>query len=239
MIDLYYTPSPNGHKITLFLEEAQLQYRLIHVDISKGSQFRPDFLQISPNNKIPAIIDHAPEDGGRPISLFESGEILLYLAEKSGKLLSGELRERHTTLQWLFWQVSGLGPMLGQNHHFSHYAPQTIPYAIERYQVETQRLYNVMNKRLETSPWLEAITTALPILPAGRGSTPISASASTSTTTRRSITGMNASAPVPLRNAPCSKHRVRSGDAIRFSCIMQRFIHGGNLQCHNLTLLFV
>lgn len=154
MIDLYYTPSPNGHKITLFLEEAQLQYRLIHVDISKGSQFRPDFLLISPNNKIPAIIDHAPEDGGRPISLFESGEILLYLAEKSGKLLSGELRERHTTLQWLFWQVSGLGPMLGQNHHFSHYAPQTIPYAIERYQVETQRLYNVMNKRLETSPRL-------------------------------------------------------------------------------------
>ena len=154
MIDLYYTPSPNGHKITLFLEEAQLQYRLIHVDISKGSQFRPDFLQISPNNKIPAIIDHAPVDGGRPISLFESGEILLYLAEKSGKLLSGELRERHTTLQWLFWQVSGLGPMLGQNHHFSHYAPQTIPYAIERYQVETQRLYNVMNKRLESSPWL-------------------------------------------------------------------------------------
>lgn len=154
MIDLYYRPSPNGHKITLFLEEAQLQYRLIHVDISKGSQFHPDFLQISPNNKIPAIIDHAPVDGGRPISLFESGEILLYLAEKSGKLLSGELRERHTTLQWLFWQVSGLGPMLGQNHHFSHYAPQTIPYAIERYQVETQRLYNVMNKRLESSPWL-------------------------------------------------------------------------------------
>lgn len=154
MIDLYYTPSPNGHKITLFLEEAQLQYRLIHVDISKGSQFHPDFLQISPNNKIPAIIDHAPVDGGRPISLFESGEILLYLAEKSGKLLSGELRERHTTLQWLFWQVSALGPMLGQNHHFSHYAPQTIPYAIERYQVETQRLYNVMNKRLESSPRL-------------------------------------------------------------------------------------
>jgi GST-like protein len=114
MIDLYYTPSPNGHKITLFLEEAQLQYRLIHVDISKGSQFHPDFLQISPNNKIPAIIDHAPVDGGRPISLFESGEILLYLAEKSGKLLSGELRERHTTLQWLFWQVSGLGLCWGR-----------------------------------------------------------------------------------------------------------------------------
>lgn len=104
MIDLYYTPTPNGHKITLFLEEAQLKYRLIPVDISKGNQFHPDFLQISPNNKIPAIIDNAPEDGGKPLSLFESGEILLYLAEKSGKLLSGELRERHTTLQWL---VSG------------------------------------------------------------------------------------------------------------------------------------
>ena len=230
MIDLYYTPSPNGHKITLFLEEAQLQYRLIHVDISKGSQFHPDFLQISPNNKIPAIIDSAPVDGGKPISLFESGEILLYLAEKSGKLLSGELRERHTTLQWLFWQVSGLGPMLGQNHHFSHYAPQTIPYAIERYQVETQRLYNVMNKRLETSPWLGGDHYSI---------ADIACSASTSTTTRRSITGMNASVRVPQRNAPCNKHKVRSGDAIRFSCIMQRFIHGGNLQCHNLTQLFV
>ncbi|EIC8070887.1 GSH-dependent disulfide bond oxidoreductase [Salmonella enterica] len=154
MIDLYYAPTPNGHKITLFLEEAELAYRLLKVDISKGNQFRPDFLAISPNNKIPAIVDHAPADGGQPLSLFESGEILLYLAEKSGKLLSGELRERHTTLQWLFWQVGGLGPMLGQNHHFNHFAPQAIPYAIERYQVETQRLYNVLKKRLETSPWL-------------------------------------------------------------------------------------
>jgi len=154
MIDLYYAPTPNGHKITLFLEEAELDYRLIKVDISKGNQFRPDFLAISPNNKIPAIVDRAPADGGAPLSLFESGEILLYLAEKSGMLLSGELRERHITLQWLFWQVGGLGPMLGQNHHFNHFAPQAIPYAIERYQVETQRLYNVLNKRLEVSPWL-------------------------------------------------------------------------------------
>lgn len=154
MIDLYYAPTPNGHKITLFLEETQLDYRIIKVDISKGDQFRPDFLAISPNNKIPAIVDSEPADGGRPFSLFESGEILLYLAEKSGKLLSGELRERHYTLQWLFWQSSGLGPMLGQNHHFNHFAPQTIPYAIERYHFETQRLYTVMNKRLETSPWL-------------------------------------------------------------------------------------
>ena len=154
MIDLYYAPTPNGHKITLLLEEIQLDYRIIKVDISKGDQFRPDFLAISPNNKIPAIVDSEPADGGRPFSLFESGEILLYLAEKCGKLLSGELRERHHTLQWLFWQSSGLGPMLGQNHHFNHFAPQTIPYAIERYHFETQRLYTVMNKRLETSPWL-------------------------------------------------------------------------------------
>jgi len=154
MIDLYFAPTPNGHKITLFLEEAGLPYRLIRVDISKGEQFRPEFLDISPNNKIPAIVDHEPADGGAPLSLFESGEILLYLAEKSGQLLSGELRERHVTLQWLFWQVAGLGPMLGQNHHFNHFAPQPVPYAIERYQVETQRLYLVMNKRLEQVPWL-------------------------------------------------------------------------------------
>lgn len=154
MIDLYFAPTPNGHKITLFLEEAGLPYRLIRVDISKGEQFRPEFLDISPNNKIPAIVDHEPADGGAPLSLFESGEILLYLAEKSGQLLSGELRERHVTLQWLFWQVAGLGPMLGQNHHFNHFAPQPVTYAIERYQVETQRLYQVMNKRLEQVPWL-------------------------------------------------------------------------------------
>lgn len=154
MIDLYFAPTPNGHKITLFLEEAELEYRLIRVDISKGDQFRPDFLTISPNNKIPAIVDHLPADGGAPLSVFESGAILLYLAEKTGKLLSGELRERHLTLQWLFWQVGGLGPMLGQNHHFNHFAPQPVPYAIERYQVETQRLYQVLNKRLERVPWL-------------------------------------------------------------------------------------
>ncbi|CAI8902155.1 GSH-dependent disulfide bond oxidoreductase [Kosakonia sp. YIM B13611] len=154
MIDLYFAPTPNGHKITLFLEEAELEYRLIRVDISKGDQFRPDFLSISPNNKIPAIVDNLPADGGAPLSIFESGAILLYLAEKTGKLLSGELRERYLTLQWLFWQVGGLGPMLGQNHHFNHFAPQPVPYAIERYQVETQRLYQVMNKRLERVPWL-------------------------------------------------------------------------------------
>lgn len=154
MIDLYYAPTPNGLKITLLLEETELPYRILPINISTGEQFRPPFLTISPNNKIPAIVDHQPQDGGAPLALFESGEILLYLAEKTGKLLSTDFRERHTTLQWLFWQVSGLGPMLGQNHHFNHCAPQVVPYALERYQVETLRLYNVLNKRLEISPWL-------------------------------------------------------------------------------------
>ncbi|UAY93423.1 GSH-dependent disulfide bond oxidoreductase [Pectobacterium polaris] len=154
MIDLYYAPTPNGHKITLFLEEANLPYQLHRVNISKGEQFRPEFLAISPNNKIPAIVDTQPAEGDTPISLFESGAILLYLAEKHSVLLSSSLRERTATLQWLFWQVSGFGPMLGQNHHFNHYAPQPVPYAIERYQQETQRLYRVLDKHLQDSPWL-------------------------------------------------------------------------------------
>lgn len=154
MIDLYYAPTPNGHKITLFLEETDLEYAIHRIDIGKGDQFQPAFLAISPNNKIPAIIDNAPADGGGPLSLFESGEILLYLAEKTNELLSKDLRERAHTLQWLFWQVGGFGPMLGQNHHFNHFAPQPVPYAIERYQVETQRLYGVLNKQLEKTPWL-------------------------------------------------------------------------------------
>ncbi|KFC80070.1 GSH-dependent disulfide bond oxidoreductase [Buttiauxella agrestis] len=154
MIDLYYAPTPNGHKITLFLEETGLDYTLRRIDIGKGDQFQPAFLAISPNNKIPAIIDHHPADGGGPLSIFESGEILLYLAEKTNELLSKDLRERTHTLQWLFWQVGGFGPMLGQNHHFNHFAPQPVPYAIERYQVETQRLYGVLNKQLEKTPWL-------------------------------------------------------------------------------------
>ncbi|MCA6969372.1 GSH-dependent disulfide bond oxidoreductase [Pectobacterium carotovorum] len=154
MIDLYYAPTPNGHKITLFLEEANLPYQLHRVNISKGEQFKPEFLAISPNNKIPAIVDTQPAEGDTPISLFESGAILLYLAEKHGVLLSTSLRERTATLQWLFWQVAGFGPMLGQNHHFNHYAPQPVPYAIERYQQETQRLYRVLDKHLQDSSWL-------------------------------------------------------------------------------------
>ncbi|WJY16430.1 GSH-dependent disulfide bond oxidoreductase [Pectobacteriaceae bacterium CE90] len=154
MINLYYAPTPNGHKVTLFLEEAQIPYQLYPIDISAGDQFKPDFLAIAPNNKIPAIVDLDPVDHGQPINLFESGAILLYLAEKTGKFLSTNLRERTATLQWLFWQVAGFGPMLGQNHHFNHYAPQPVPYAIERYQKETYRLYTVLNKQLRKTPWL-------------------------------------------------------------------------------------
>ena len=148
MIDLYYWTTPNGHKVTMFLEEVGLPYRLIPVNIGKGEQFDPAFLSIAPNNRIPAIVDHAPSGGGAPVSLFESGAILLYLAEKTGKLLPADLRGRAEVSQWLFWQMAGLGPMAGQNHHFSGYAPEKIPYAIERYVKETNRLYGVLNKRL-------------------------------------------------------------------------------------------
>lgn len=154
MIDLYYAPTPNGHKVSLFLEESGLQYRLHRIDISAGEQFKPEFLAISPNNKIPAIVDSQPVDGGTPVSIFESGAILQYLAEKTGKFLSKELRERTVTLEWLIWQVAGFGPMLGQNHHFTHYAPQPVPYAIERYLQETQRLYGVLNRQLEKNAYI-------------------------------------------------------------------------------------
>jgi GSH-dependent disulfide-bond oxidoreductase len=148
MIDLYYWTTPNGHKITMFLEEAGTPYRIVPVPIDKGAQFEPGFLAISPNNRIPAIVDTAPADGGAPLAVFESGAILVYLAEKSGQLLPRELRGRIEVMQWLFWQMAGLGPMAGQNHHFSRYAPEKIPYAIERYVKETNRLYGVLNKRL-------------------------------------------------------------------------------------------
>jgi GST-like protein len=148
MYDLYYWPTPNGHKITMFLEEAKLPYKLIGVNIGTGEQFKPDFLKIAPNNRMPAIIDHAPTDGKKPISVFESGAILLYLAGKTGKFLPKGLRGQVETVEWLMWQMGGLGPMAGQNHHFAHYAPEKIPYAIERYVKETSRLYGVLNKRL-------------------------------------------------------------------------------------------
>lgn len=153
MIDLYYWTTPNGHKITLFLEEAGLPYKIIPVNISKGEQFKPEFLAISPNNRIPAIVDHQPKSAA-PISIFESGAILLYLAEKTGQFIPSDERGRAEVLQWLFWQVGGLGPMAGQNHHFTQYAPEKIPYAIERYVKETHRLYGVLNKRLADRPFV-------------------------------------------------------------------------------------
>ncbi len=148
MIDLYYWTTPNGHKITMFLEETGLAYKIFPINIGKGDQFQPDFLKISPNNRIPAIVDHEPADGGPALSVFESGAILLYLAEKTGRFLPQDLRGRHDVLQWLFWQMAGLGPMAGQNHHFNVYAPEKIPYAIDRYVRETGRLYGVLNKQL-------------------------------------------------------------------------------------------
>jgi GST-like protein len=156
MIDLYYWTTPNGHKITMFLEEAGLDYRINPVRISAGEQFRPEFLAISPNNRIPAIVDHAPTGGGAPVSLFESGAILLYLADKIGRFIPGpaQVHARAEVLQWLFWQMGGLGPMAGQNHHFSQYAPEQIPYAISRYVNETNRLYGVMDKRLADREFL-------------------------------------------------------------------------------------
>jgi GST-like protein len=188
MIDLHYWPTPNGHKITIFLEETATPYRIVPVNIGAGDQFRPEFLAISPNNRMPAIVDHAPwegrvglpgsngsgcggdpsgasravpangpaanesrrgpPDGQGPLSVFESGAILVYLAEKTGRFLPADLRGRFDTLQWLFWQIGGLGPMAGQNHHFSHYAPEKLPYAIDRYVRETSRLYAVLDRRL-------------------------------------------------------------------------------------------
>jgi GST-like protein len=154
MIELHYWPTPNGHKITLFLEEAALPYEIKPVNIGAGEQFKPEFLAISPNNRMPAIVDRAPAGGGAPISVFESGAILLYLAEKSGQLLAKDPLGRVQTTEWLFWQVANLGPMAGQNGHFSLYAPEKLPYAIQRYVNETNRLYGVLDRRLATSPYL-------------------------------------------------------------------------------------
>ncbi|GBQ72180.1 glutathione S-transferase [Ameyamaea chiangmaiensis NBRC 103196] len=176
MIDVHYWPTPNGHKITLMLEETRLAYRLHAVNIGKGDQFLPDFLAISPNNRIPAIVDHAPDDGGAPLSVFESGAILSYLSRKTGRFGGDTPRQRIAVEEWLFWQVGGLGPMAGQNHHFSSYAPEKIPYAIDRYVKETTRLYGVMDRRLSATAFLagDAVSiadfAAYPwILPEGQG----------------------------------------------------------------------
>jgi GST-like protein len=154
MIDLYYWPTPNGHKITLMLEECGLAYNIVRVDISKGDQHQPDFLKISPNNRMPAIVDHEPGDGGGPLSIFESGAILLYLAKKAHRFAGDSLRERVAVKEWLFWQVGGLGPMAGQAGHFIRFAPVKVEYGIKRYTEETLRLLGVMDRRLADNAFL-------------------------------------------------------------------------------------
>jgi GST-like protein len=149
MIELYAFPTPNGHKITIALEELALEYRIIPINISRGDQFLPEFLAISPNNRIPAIIDRTPRDGGTPVPVFESGAILMYLAEKAGRLLPAETRPRKTVLEWLMWQMGGAGPMLGQAHHFRQFAAEKLDYPIQRYTNEANRLYGVLEKRLQ------------------------------------------------------------------------------------------
>ncbi|HED13306.1 MAG TPA: thiol:disulfide oxidoreductase [Gammaproteobacteria bacterium] len=154
MIDLYFWTTPNGYKPLILLEELALPYHIVPVNIGVGEQFTPNFLAIAPNNRIPAIVDHDPPDQKGPLSLFESGAILEYLATKNNHFLPSSLRPRYKALQWLHWQMGGLGPMAGQNHHFGHYAPQKITYAIDRYVKETARLYAVMNKQLADSEFL-------------------------------------------------------------------------------------
>jgi GSH-dependent disulfide-bond oxidoreductase len=176
MIDLYYWPTPNGHKVTIFLEETGLEYRIVPVNIRKGEQFAPEFLKISPNNRMPAIMD-TDGPGGKPFSLFESGAILLYLAEKTGKLMPSETRARYRVIEWLMFQMANIGPMLGQAGHFRNAAPEKIPYAIERYTNESRRLFNVLDRRLAevafvagdysiadiaTYPWIVAALKAQP-----------------------------------------------------------------------------
>lgn len=148
MIDLYYAPTPNGWKISILLEECEIPYNVNYVNIMSGEQYDPAFLKISPNNRIPAIIDHAPADGGEPLSIFETGAIMQYIADKHGKFLPTDKRDRAHVMQWLMWQMGGLGPMLGQHGHFKLYAPEKIPYAIDRYRAETERLYAVLDKQL-------------------------------------------------------------------------------------------
>lgn len=157
MIDLYSWATPNGHKVHIALEELGLTYNIHGINIGEGDQFKPEFLEISPNNKIPAIVDHEGPEGA-PISIFESGAILLYLAEKTGRLLPTEPRARMATLEWLMFQMGGLGPMLGQTHHFRQYAPEQIEYAVNRYTNEATRLYGVLDRRLAEHEWLAAET---------------------------------------------------------------------------------
>lgn len=200
MIDLYYWPTPNGHKVTLFLEEAGLDYTLKPVNIGKGAQFEPAFLQISPNNKMPAIVDHAPADGGAPQSVFESGAILLYLSEKTSRFLPRDARGRIAALEWLFWQMGGLGPMSGQMGHFNVYAPEKILYAIDRYNTEVRRLHGVLDKRLAEPPFSPATRTASPTWPATHGSRCTPTSAPITPISRTSSAGMTPSPPARPRS---------------------------------------
>ncbi len=154
MIDLYYWPTPNGWKITILLEELGQPYNLIPVNIGTGEQFKPDFLAIAPNNRMPAIVDHEPMGGGAPISIFESAAIMMYLAEKHGQFWPQDPRGKYEVAQWLMWQMGGLGPMAGQAHHFRQYAPEPIQYGIDRYTNEVNRLYGVMNTRLADRDFL-------------------------------------------------------------------------------------
>jgi GST-like protein len=154
MIEVFFAPTPNGWKITILLEELGIPYRVTPVDIGAGQQFEPAFLAINPNNRIPAIIDHAPAEGG-PLTIFESGAILLYLADKHGRFIPGDLAGRQATIAWLMWQMSGLGPMLGQHGHFALYAREIVPYALDRFRNEATRLYGVLDRRLgETGAFL-------------------------------------------------------------------------------------
>ena len=154
MIDFFYAPTPNGWKISIMLEECGLPYRLQLMQLGRGDQFKPEFLALSPNGRMPAIIDHQPAEGLAPVSVFESGAILIYLAEKSGRFMPRDLAGRYDVLQWLMWQMGGLGPMLGQNGHFLLYAPEKVPYAIDRYGRETRRLYGVLDARLASRDYI-------------------------------------------------------------------------------------
>ena len=206
MIDLYYWTTPNGHKITIFLEETGLPYKIFPINIGKGEQFQPHFLKVSPNNRIPAIVDHEPKGGGAPISVFETGAILFYLGEKTGQFLPTEPHKRYDVMQWLFWQMGGLGPMAGQNNHFRNYAVEKLPYAIKRYEDETNRLYGVMNKRLADRPFLGG-EYSIADMAAIRGSCRGSARARSSPTSRISSAGSRRSKRARPSSAPTRRRR--------------------------------
>ena len=204
MIDLSYWPTPNGWKISIALEEMGLEYRVLPVNIGRGEQFDPQFLVISPNNRIPAIVDHDPADGGKPLSVFESAAILIYLTEKSGEFLPTDLRGRKEVLEWLAWQVGGLGPMLGQAHHFRQFATAHIPYAVERYTKEARRLYSVLNARLAGRAYIVDIAQS-PTLPPGRGSCCTQCRARRSTISQISSAGTRRWPPDPPCSAACTR----------------------------------